>query len=80
MKLLGKINPQVEEVRADAVLVGERPAAGAFQTFSMANARANEQVIEVDSDGGLIYIVGESAPEFAWTLAPHETVMIVKEG
>lgn len=80
MKLLGKINPRVEEVRADEVRQGDQLAAGAFQPFAMANAHIGEHVLEVASEGGLVYIVGASEPSFAWTLTPDEAVMIVKEG
>lgn len=80
MKLLGKINPRVEEVRADEVRQGDQLAAGAFQAFAMANAHAGERVLEVDAEDGLVYIVGASEPSFAWTLTPDESVAIVKEG
>lgn len=80
MKLLGKINPRVEEVRADEVRQGDQLAASAFQPFAMANAHVGERVLKVDAEDGLVYIVGASAPSFAWTLTPNEAVMIVKEG
>jgi hypothetical protein len=77
--MLGKINPRVEEVRADEVRQGDVLASGAFQPFAMANAHSGEQVLEVSAKSGLVYVVGASAPDYAWTLAPDEAVMIVKE-
>ena len=79
MRLLGKAAPNVVETRADEVEVGDQLAAGAFQAFALSNVRSGETVLEVTADGGLIYIVGDRAPGAAWTLAPEETVMIVKE-
>lgn len=78
-KLLGKINPRVEEVRADEVKEGDRMASGAFQQFALSNARAGEEVMEVSISEDRVYIVGASAPGTAWTLFPEETVMIEKE-
>jgi len=79
MKVFGKLVPEIEERRADEVNVGDRLAGGAYQRASMGNARAGEVVLDVRHDGGLIYIVGDRAPGYAWTLAPEETVMIAKE-
>jgi hypothetical protein len=80
VKLLGRVAPNVEEVRADAVKVGDRLAAGRFQEFSMSNVhRGGEDVTAVDHADGLIYIVGHQEPGYAWTLAPEDTVMIEKE-
>jgi hypothetical protein len=79
VKLLGKINPRVEEVRADEVRQGDQLASGAFQSFAMSNAHVGERVLEVSAEDDLVYVVGESAPDFAWTLTPDESVAIVKE-
>lgn len=79
MRLLGKLAPGVEERRADEVQVDDCLAGGAYQRSGMSNARAGERVLEVTEDGGLVYIVGDRAPGYAWTLTSDETVMIEKE-
>lgn len=80
MKLLGRINPNVEEILAGEVKKGDRLAAGRFQAFSLSNAdSAGETVIEVTKLDGLVYIRGDREPGWEWTLAPEETVMIEVE-
>lgn len=81
MKLFGRIAPNIEEVRADTLKVGQRLAGGRFQEFDMSNvAHAGEEIMGVNpGDDGLIYVVGETAPQYAWTLEPGDIVMIEKE-
>lgn len=81
MKWLGRLAPDVEEYRAEQVKVGWRLAAGKYQAPALMNVSfSGEIVLAMDDDegNGLVYIVGCAAPGYAWTLYPHETVMIEK--
>lgn len=82
MRLLGRLAPHIQEVRADEVQEGARLAAGRYQALSMGNVdSAGEVAISVDYDQAdrLVYIVGCAAPGYAWTLDPADPVMIEKE-
>ena len=79
MRLFGRLAPGVREVRADEVQVDDKLAAGRFQELAMGNAKAGELVVEVVTEGGLVYITGDRAPGYSWTLAPEETVMLERE-
>lgn len=65
--------------RADEVQVGDHLASGLHQSFALGNAKSGELVMKVETEGGLVYIMGDRAPGYAWTCSPEEIVMIEKE-
>jgi len=82
MKLLGRLAPHIQEVRADEVEEGARLAAGRYQPYSMCNVDAAGEIaisVEYDPADRLVYIVGCAEPGYAWTLDPADPVMIEKE-
>ena len=59
--------------------MGDKLAAGKFQEFVLGNAKAGELVVEATAEDGLVYITGDRAPGYSWTLAPEETILLEKE-
>lgn len=82
MKLLGRLMPNIIELRAEEIVPGVRLASGVFQARCLSDVDpAGEIVIDVEvGDLREIRIAGCAAPEgFSWALDPLDPVMIEKE-
>jgi hypothetical protein len=77
VKLLGRLAPWIEEVRADALTADDTLAAGRYQPYELGEVDpAGEHVLKVDRDEDLIYVWSCGAPDDTFSLAPDQVVMV----